>query len=53
MEILIYFIKKINENLTSDAVNSKMKQETAFVVTKYQDLNMLEDFPVREKTTIS
>lgn len=46
---LLYKEKKINENLTSDAVNSKMKQEATFVVTKYQDLSMLEDFPNKEK----
>ena len=46
---LLYKDKKINENLTSDAVNSKIKQEATFVVTKYQDLNMLDDFPNREK----
>ena len=49
----LYKDKKVNENLTSDAVNSKIKQEATFVVTKYQDLNMLEDFPDKEKPIIS
>ena len=45
----LYKDKKINENLTSDAVNSKIKQEATFVVTKYQDLSMIKDFPDKEK----
>ena len=45
----LYKEKKANENLTSDAVNSKMKQEATFVVTKYQDLSLLDDFPNKEK----
>jgi hypothetical protein len=45
----LYKEKKINENLTSETVNSKIKQEATFVVTKYQDLSLIEDFPNREK----
>uniref|UniRef100_A0A6C0J680 Uncharacterized protein n=1 Tax=viral metagenome TaxID=1070528 RepID=A0A6C0J680_9ZZZZ len=46
---LLYKEKKVNENFTSDAVNSKIKLEATYVVTKYQDLSMLEDFPNKKK----
>ena len=46
---LLYKEKKKYENMTSDVVNSKMKQEATYVVTKYQDLKMLEEFPNKEK----
>ena len=46
---VLYKDKKINENLTSELVNSKLKQEATFVVTKYQDLSLTKDFPDKQK----
>ena len=42
---LLYKQKKLNEDFQSDMVSSKLKQEATYVVTKYQDLSLLEDFP--------
>ena len=44
---LLYKQKKLNEDFQSDMVSSKLKQEATYVVTKYQDLSLLEDFPNR------
>ena len=46
---LLYKEKKKNENMTSDVVNSKIKLESTYVITKYKDLAMLNDFPNKEK----
>ena len=35
---LLYKEKKVNENLTSEVVNSKLKQEATFVVTNIKIL---------------
>ena len=42
---LLYKQKKLNEDFQSDMVSSRLKQEATYVVTKYQDLSLLEDFP--------
>jgi hypothetical protein len=42
---LLYKQKKLNENLESDEVNSRLKQEATYVVTKYQDLSLIDDNP--------
>ena len=42
---LLYKQKKLNENLESDEVNSRLKQESTYVVTKYQDLSLIDDNP--------
>lgn len=41
----LYKQKKLNEDFQSDMVSSRLKQEATYVVTKYQDLSLLEDFP--------
>ena len=45
---LLYKQKKLNENLESDEVNSRLKQEATYVVTKYQDLSLIDDNPRHE-----
>jgi hypothetical protein len=45
---ILYRQKKLNENLESDEVNSRLKQEATYVVTKYQDLSLIDDNPRHE-----
>ena len=40
---LLYKQKKLNENLESSLVNSRLKQDATYVVTKYHDLSLIED----------
>lgn len=42
---LLYKQKKLNENLESSLVNSRLKQDATYVVTKYHDLSLIEDNP--------
>jgi hypothetical protein len=48
---LLYKQKKLNEDFQSDMVSSKLKQEATYVVTKYQDLSLLDDFPNKNLPT--
>ena len=40
---LLYKEKKISENMESDEVNSRLKQEATYVVTKYENISLLND----------
>jgi hypothetical protein len=40
---LLYKKKKISENMESDEVNSRIKQEATYVVTKYENISLIND----------
>lgn len=40
---LLYKQKKVSENMESDEVNSRLKQEATYVVTKYENISLIND----------